>query len=82
MEEAFDIDVVHKGKEFHFHARFLKYGYSYRIVVEVNGHEVIFEPDEERNFRARMEPHSGESKPQIDLELVKLIGEELEQNLK
>lgn len=52
MTEGFEIDVKIKNEEKKFDAEFRKLGYSYKIAVWIDGHEVIYEPDEERNFRA------------------------------
>ena len=48
-------------------------------MVQIAPQEVIFELDEERNFRAIFE--SGDKKP-IRLEIVKAIGEALEKHLR
>jgi hypothetical protein len=62
-----------------FSARLVKRGYSYKIQVEVEGQEIIFELDEERNFRAIMETSN---KRPIRVEIVKAIGEALEKHLR
>ena len=79
INEPFDLPVEYQGKEMMFPARLAKRGYSYKIHVEVEGHEVIFELDEERNFRAIVE--SGDKRP-IRVEIIKAIGEALEKHLR
>ena len=55
MYETLEICIDHAGKTKCFHAVFSRYGYSYRIVVDIKNIQVIFEPDEERQWRARVE---------------------------
>lgn len=52
MSEHFEIDVPINNSTRIFEAEFKKTTYSYQIAVFIDGHEIIFEPDEERNFRA------------------------------
>ena len=78
MDESFDIQVVYKGHELLFKGELLAYGYSYKIQVEVNGSIILFEPDEERNFRATTNPENGQDRTKIDIELLKCIGDFLE----
>ena len=78
MDESFDIQVVYKGQELLFKGELLAYGYSYKIQVEVNGSIILFEPDEERNFRATINPENIQDGTKIDIELLKCIGDFLE----
>jgi hypothetical protein len=81
MAESFTVTVSWKNQDRSFEAELRMLGYTYKIAVIVDGIEVIFEPDEERNFRAMIPP---------DLELRKIpatglleaIAGELETNLK
>lgn len=52
MSELLSIPVNFQGNELEFEARFFDYGFSHRVEVNINGIPVIFEPDEERNYRA------------------------------
>jgi hypothetical protein len=52
MEDQFTIPVTFHGTAFNFPARLLHYGYSYRLEIEIEDTMVLFEPDEERNWRA------------------------------
>lgn len=52
MPESFTLTVPYKGQELNLDAILNVYGYTYKISVDVLGAEMIFEPDEERNFRA------------------------------
>ncbi|MBD0288578.1 MAG: hypothetical protein ICV84_25940 [Flavisolibacter sp.] len=77
MNEPFDLPVNYKGKQLLFPARLLMLGYTHKFQVQVNGFEVLFEPDEERNYRAVVAPEQAESS-KIDVELIKAIAEVIE----
>ena len=79
MNEPFDIIVHHRGKDLSFNARLMAYGYSYRFLVSVDNQEVIFEPDEERKYRALLDPiHRTMGEKELDIHLLRSIGETLE----
>ncbi|HWJ90249.1 MAG TPA: hypothetical protein VNR87_04015 [Flavisolibacter sp.] len=48
----FELPVTWRDEEILFKARLLKMGYVYKMEVEINGQAVLFEPDEEGNWRA------------------------------
>lgn len=81
MAEPFTVTVLYKGQEDTFNAELRILGYSYKIAVFIGNTELLFEPDEERNYRALLSETDMRSK-KIDIELVRLIAEELERNLK
>lgn len=74
--EKFELPVEYNGRDFVLPGRFVRRGYSYGIYIEVDGAEVMFEPDEERNLRA---VGVGDG---VDLDLVKAIGRALERELR
>jgi hypothetical protein len=80
MDEELEICVEHKGEKKCFPAVFSKTGYSYRITVTINEIPVIFEPDEEREWRARIETVTPENKDFYDL--IKLVAAELHEQLR
>jgi len=80
MPESFLLTVHYKNEEKQFESELRVFGYTHKIAVNVNGTEVIFEPDEERNYRAVFQ--DPESNKNIDLQLLKIIAEELQANLK
>jgi hypothetical protein len=83
MNESFEITVAYKNETYSFNAKLLQYGYSHRIVVSVNNGDIIFEPDEERNYRALVDPwDTRNAKQQLDLGLLKAIAETIESILK
>ena len=61
MNEKFEIPVVYDGTQYHFKARMLQFGYTHQFQVDVNRTEVLFEPDEERNYRAYIDPTDQEA---------------------
>ena len=52
------------------------FGYTHKIAINFEGREILFEPDEERNYRAVMPRYDG-SMAEIDIELVQAISKEL-----
>ena len=50
--EEFNLLLKYKDRELSLPVRFKTWGYTVRVEVEVNGTQVYFEPDEERNWRA------------------------------
>ena len=56
MDEPFVITVNYKGVEREFEAKLQVFGYSHRFHVAVDGTEVLFERDEEGNYRALLPP--------------------------
>jgi hypothetical protein len=75
--EPVDICIEYKSQTRCYPCRLIKFGYSYRIVVTIDNTEVIYEPDEEGNFRARIEGSAGHEH-QLK-ELIALVGNELQQ---
>ena len=53
-------------------------GYTHKFYVVINGLEVTYEPDEERNYRAIIADTSHASVRATDLELIKAVGEKLQ----
>ncbi|MGN6491987.1 MAG: hypothetical protein ACTHLE_08340 [Agriterribacter sp.] len=54
-EDDFKLPVEYKGTLYKLPSRLVQMGYSYKIYVQWFDVEIIFEPDEERNFRAVVE---------------------------
>ena len=78
MEESFQLPVLYKGEELLFDARLHIRGYTHKIQVEVNGQEIFFEPDEEKNYRAVFHNPDNEVNKKTDVELLKAIAETIE----
>jgi hypothetical protein len=81
MAETFVITASYKNQQQDFDAELIAFGYSYRIEVMVNEVKVIFEPDEERNYRAYV-PEAGNAKNIPDSLLLQAIAEALEKAFK
>ena len=78
MEDSFSIDVDFKGKEYSFEARLATVGYTHKFYIVINGVEVTFEPDEERNYRAILNSSDQNSIKEVDIELIKAVGEKIQ----
>jgi len=51
-EEQLVLPVTYKGKELSFPLKIVPQGYVYRFVVQIDNAEVIFEKDDEGEYRA------------------------------
>ncbi len=77
MTEPVDLPVIINGHQRFFKAQLLKFGFVYKFKVDVKGQEVIFEPDEERNCRAIVDPQFANELRQSDINLLQHIAEAL-----
>ncbi len=67
MTESFILELTHKGEKRAFDAEFQKPShFTHRMIVHIDGAQVSFEPDEERNYRAVLSPESPQA-PNADL---------------
>lgn len=73
MEEDFELPVHYNNKELLFPTRLLNYGYSYKLEVTIDGDPVLFEPDEERNWRAVWTEADKFSNKKITIELLEAV---------
>ena len=80
MDDGFDLPVTYNGNELLFPTRLQELGYTHRLVVDVYGQEVFFEPDEERNYRAIIDPEK--INKHLSVDLLKSIAEAIELILK
>jgi hypothetical protein len=76
MTEPFELPVSYKGEEILFPAQLKQVGYTHKIVVDVYGQEVFFEPDEERNYRAIIEQEK--LNKQVNVELLQALAKTIE----
>ncbi|NTS41400.1 hypothetical protein HRG84_10835 [Flavisolibacter sp. BT320] len=67
MEDSFAFPVQYKGEEILFPASLQQTGYTHRFEVDVYGTPVYFEPDEERSYRAIVDPEKTDKAVPIDL---------------
>jgi hypothetical protein len=78
MDDPFELPVEYKGEIMHFPAQFLQIGYLHRFLIEVDGKIIVFEPDEERNYRALVDAEQVCNFPQKHIELLQAIAASLE----
>ena len=76
MEETFELPVAYEGKQFYFPSRLVPSGYVHRFDVSIEGADIWFEPDEERNYRALVDADKVNTL-NIDTELLKAVAEAL-----
>ena len=58
------------------------FGFTHKFKVDVNGQIIIFEPDEERNYRAVIDYTNIDKNKNIDVALLKEIAEVIEEIVK
>jgi hypothetical protein len=64
MMDSFELPVDYLGNELLFPAELLNMGFTHKIKVTVEGTPILFEPDEERNYRAILtETDTGKQEP-------------------
>ena len=80
--EPVDLTIQYKGEERHYQATFRRYGYTYRIQVNIEDLPVDFEPDEEGQFRAIMNEPDKPVYKNMDRRLLQTIADELQTALK
>ena len=76
MDETFTLVVNYKGKEYQVEGELRIFGYTHKIAINFEGREILFEPDEERNYRAVM-PGYDVSRADIDIGMIQVITKEL-----
>lgn len=80
MNDSFELPVFYNNEEILLPAGFEQVGYTHRIIVDINGTIIFFEPDEERNYRAVLKEAG--THHNIDPLLVQSIVESLEKHFK
>jgi hypothetical protein len=82
MEEEFQLPVSFNNKELRFPVRLLNYGYSYKLEVTIDDTKLLFERDEERNWRALISYEDTMADKKINVDLVKAIALSIDEVLK
>lgn len=77
MHETFDLPVWYNGKEIMLPAELQPWGYSHRITVYIENFPFMFEPDEEKNYRAIIIEQDRKKAEKIDQQLLQAIAETL-----
>ncbi len=72
-EEYFEIPVTYKGQDREFTSRLLITGYTHKIEVNVDDQLVLFEPDEDQNYRALLNESQSSQSGKIDVGLLQAI---------
>ena len=76
MDEPFDLPVAYKGQELLLPAQLIQQGYTHKFQVLVKDVEVYYEPDEEGNYRALVDP---ETLPKhLEPELLQAVSQAIE----
>ncbi len=79
MDEPFFLPVTYKGVEQQFEASLQRRGYVHVLEIKVQEMMVIFERDEEGEWRALVAQDQGGKMPEV--ELLRVIGETIERLL-
>ena len=79
MDDIFDLPVLVNDNELLFSTRLLQLGYTHKFEVDVYGTLFLFEPDEERAYRAIVDPDA--LTKHFDAGLLQAIAEAIEKVL-
>lgn len=82
MEEQFELPVKYKGEQLMLNASLIITGYTYKFSVDVKGQIIVFELDEERNYRAIIPYEDVPNSKNVDVELIKSVASSIEQLVK
>ena len=82
MDDLFELPVSFNNTELNFPARILNYGYSYKLEVDIDGTKLLFEPDEETNWRALIAYEELTANKKINVRLLQAIAWSIEEVLK
>lgn len=77
MADTFTLTVPYKGKEMEFEGELRILGYTYKIAMQVQGAEVLLEPDEEGKLRVALS-NLEDRKMNWDRDLLAAIAHQLE----
>ena len=78
MDERFLLEVSYRGETMKYDAEMRYYGYVYKVAVDIDGLLVIFEPDEEGEYRALVSPEQISRKDNaLEFGLLQALAEEL-----
>lgn len=81
MDEPILITVPYKGTEKEIEMQLRQVGYTHRFIAILDGVEVYFEPDEERQYRAIIPPEQADAAHKIDPALLQAVAETLHEVL-
>lgn len=78
MDDGFIIEVIVNKVVYGFEAQLVEVGYIHKVMVVINNIKVIYEPDEERNYRAIITDKDIPLIRQSDIELIQAVGNAIE----
>lgn len=78
MDNEFELPVQFNGKELIFPAKLLNYGFTIKLEIEIEDTKVLFEPDEERNWRALISFEDLQANKKLNATLLKAIAAAIE----
>lgn len=78
MDEGFELPLHYKGQDLLLPAQLQTWRYSHRILVTIGEQTVIFEPDEQRDYRAVLK----DATEAPDKDLIQAVGNAIEQLFK
>lgn len=78
MDDSFIIEVVVNNVVYGFQAQLVELGYIHKVMVVINNINVIYEPDEERNYRAIITDKDIPLVRHTDIELIQAVGNAIE----
>lgn len=82
MAASFQLPVVYKSEEREYPAELLVMGYTHKIRVTIDQLHFLFEPDEEKNYRAVRENSETGKETYTDTGLLRAISETLHELFK
>ena len=81
MDDTFELDVEFNGEQYEFEGKLIVTGYGHKIELNVLDTKVLFEPDEERSYRALLSMKDLQE-TRLNVDLLKTIAQRLDSLLK
>jgi hypothetical protein len=78
MAEHFQLHITCQGKQKVYEAQLLQLGYLHKIQVDMEGATILFEPDEESNYRALVGEEQVQKSKAISIELLQSVAQQLQ----
>jgi hypothetical protein len=79
MEQDFHIPLIYNGTQIELAAKLFTYGLGHRFHVVIDGATILFEPDEERNYRALPDRGVNSNAIHVNEELIMLVGRRIQE---
>jgi hypothetical protein len=78
VSDTITLPVTFEGKEYEFETSLVPFGYLHRLIITVEGVELSFEMDEERNYRVIDTSQNPRAVSRIEPGLLQAIVEKLQ----